>query len=192
MVWRTVCHTLFGTEAEAFKENRMNLQISEPKDLREARAKLAELRVDYAEENPRIQEALARIKNLEQSNGGITVSTLNEQPPVVVETFPASGAYDVAPGETEIRVRFSKEMANDSWIWSATAENSTPEFIGKPHYEADARTCVAKVKLEPGRTYAFWLNSEKISQLQGQRRPSGDPVFADFPNETKNKKDRSP
>jgi len=87
---------------------------------------------------------------------------LAEQPPVVVETFPVSGAHDVEPGETEIRVRFSKEMADGSWSWSSAWENSTPDFIGQPHYETDGRTCAVKVKLEPGRTYAWWLNSEKF------------------------------
>ena len=55
---------------------------------------------------------------------------LAEQPPVVVEAFPVSGARDVAPGETEIRVRFSKPMADGSWSWSTAWENSTPELVG--------------------------------------------------------------
>jgi tRNA A-37 threonylcarbamoyl transferase component Bud32 len=95
-----------------------------------------------------------------------TREKLAAQPPVVVETFPVSGARDVAPGETEIRVRFSKEMAGDSWSWSTAWENSTPKFTGQPHYEADSRTCVAKVKLEPGQTYAFWLNSENFHNFK--------------------------
>jgi hypothetical protein len=91
--------------------------------------------------------------------------TLFEQPPVVVETFPVSGARDVPPGEAEIRVRFSKPMTGGSWSWSTAWENSTPEFIGKPRYEADGRTCVVKVKLEPGRSYAWWLNSDKFKNF---------------------------
>ena len=83
---------------------------------------------------------------------------LAEQPPVVVETFPVSGARDVAPGETEIRVRFNKPMEDGSWSWCLAWENSMPETIGQPHYEADGKTCVLKVKLEAGRTYAYWLN----------------------------------
>ena len=90
---------------------------------------------------------------------------LAEQPPVVVETFPVSGAREVAPGTMEIRVRFSKPMTDGSWSWSTAWENSTPEFIGQPHYEADGRTCAARVKLEAGRTYAFWLNSEKFKNF---------------------------
>ena len=57
-------------------------------------------------------------------------------------------------------------MTDASWSWSTAWENSTPEFIGQPHYEAGGRTCVAKVKLEPGRTYAFWLNSENFHNFQ--------------------------
>ena len=93
---------------------------------------------------------------------------LAEQTPVVVETFPVSGARGVAPGETEIRVRFSKPMTDGSWSWSTAWENSTPDFIGQPHYATDLRTCVVKVKLEPGRTYAFWLNSEKFQNFTDQ------------------------
>ncbi|MGA2034170.1 MAG: protein kinase [Thermoguttaceae bacterium] len=92
--------------------------------------------------------------------------TLAGQPPIVVETFPVSGARDVVPAKTEIRVRFSKEMTDASWSWSDAWENSAPEIIGLPRYEADGRTCVAKVKLEPARTYAFWLNSEKFRNFK--------------------------
>ncbi|MGD0206832.1 MAG: protein kinase [Verrucomicrobiota bacterium] len=90
---------------------------------------------------------------------GQTVAGL---PPVVVETWPVSGTRDVEPGLAEIRVRFSKEMADGGWSWSTAWENSTPETVGQIHYETDQRTCVLQAKLEPGRTYAYWLNSEKF------------------------------
>jgi RNA polymerase sigma-70 factor (ECF subfamily) len=93
-------------------------------------------------------------------------ATLAQQPPVVVETFPVSGARDIEPGETEIRVRFSKPMTDGSWSWSTAWENSTPEFIGAPHYDTDGKTCRVKVKLAPGRTYAFWLNSDNFSNFK--------------------------
>jgi hypothetical protein len=49
--------------------------------------------------------------------------------PVVVKTVPEAGAKDVAPGEVEIRVTFSKEMRKGSWSWSTAWKDSTPEFI---------------------------------------------------------------
>jgi hypothetical protein len=59
--------------------------------------------------------------------------TVETTPPVVVETRPVSGARDVEPGETEIRVRFSKPMVGDSWAWTTAWEDSSPDFIGDPH-----------------------------------------------------------
>jgi predicted Ser/Thr protein kinase len=101
----------------------------------------------------------------EREDDGQTVAGL---PPVVVETWPVSGMRDVEPGVAEIRVRFSKEMADGSWSWSTAWENSTPEFIGPPRYESDGRTCTVKVKLEPGRTYGWWLNSDKFRNFTDQ------------------------
>jgi hypothetical protein len=91
-----------------------------------------------------------------------TGQTVAGLPPVVVETEPPSGARDVLPGVAEIRARFSKEMTDSSWSWSTAWQDSTPEIIGQPRYESDHRTCAITVKLEPGRTYAFWLNSENF------------------------------
>jgi tRNA A-37 threonylcarbamoyl transferase component Bud32 len=130
--------------------------------------------VSDAQEKVRIKLSGAGLKISNTANGSVTIPRLSatsannpelglaEQPPVVVETFPVSGARDVAPGETDIRVRFSKPMTDGSWSWSTAWEDSAPDIIGRPHYEADGKTCVAKVKLEPGKTYAFWLNSEKF------------------------------
>ncbi len=115
-------------------------------------------------DDPRLESAISDAEGKISNRKAIKI--LAEQPPVVVETFPVSNARDVEPGETEIRVRFSKEMADGSWSWSTAWENSTPEFIGRPHYESDSRTCMVKVKLEPGRTYAFWLNSDKFQNFK--------------------------
>jgi len=86
--------------------------------------------------------------------------------PVVVKTVPEAGTKDVPPGEFEIKVTFSKQMTDQSWSWSTAWENSAPESIGKPHYDADQKTCVMKVKLEPNKTYGFWLNSQRFHGFQ--------------------------
>ncbi len=93
------------------------------------------------------------------------VQTVAGLPAVVVETWPVSGARDVEPGVAEIRVRFSKEMADGGWSWSTAWQDSTPGSVGNPSYEPDHRTCVLKVKLEPGRTYAWWLNSDQFKNF---------------------------
>src|SRR5262245_6116317 len=90
---------------------------------------------------------------------------LESMPPVIVKTVPEAGTKGVAPGEVEIKVTFSKEMTDNSWSWSSAWQGSTPEAVGKPRYEADRKTCVLKVKLEPNKTYAYWLNSEKFKNF---------------------------
>ncbi|MEN6405386.1 MAG: Ig-like domain-containing protein, partial [Thermoguttaceae bacterium] len=95
-----------------------------------------------------------------------TEPDLQEMPPVVVRSEPISGQRNVTPGETEIRVTFSKPMTDRSWSWSTAWEDSTPKMLGEPKYLDDGRTCVVRAKLEPGRAYAFWLNSENFHNFQ--------------------------
>jgi RNA polymerase sigma-70 factor (ECF subfamily) len=106
--------------------------------------------------------------------------TIDSMPPVVVKTIPEAGIKDVAPGEMEIKVTFSKEMTDQSWSWSTAWKDSTPESIGKPHYEADRRTCVLKVKLEPGKTYGWWINSQNFHGFQDKQGHSAVPYLLVF------------
>ncbi len=85
---------------------------------------------------------------------------------VVVATVPMSGATGVAPGRAEIRVRFSKPMRDEGWTWGAWSPGTLPERVGEPRYLPDARTCVVDVRLEPGRTYAVWLNSNEVQDFR--------------------------
>jgi RNA polymerase sigma-70 factor (ECF subfamily) len=91
--------------------------------------------------------------------------TLDSVPPVVVKTVPEAGAADVDPKTTEIKVTFSKDMQDESWSWSTLSKESYPKITGKPKY-ADKRTCVLPVKLEPGKTYSIWVNSEKYTNFK--------------------------
>jgi len=78
---------------------------------------------------------------------------IDSLPPVVVKTMPEAGVANVPPGQYEVKVIFSKEMQDHSWSWSTAWNDSTPEVIGEPRYEADHKTCVLKVKLEANKTY---------------------------------------
>ena len=93
----------------------------------------------------------------------ITVETAQ---PVVVKTVPQAGAEDVDAKTTEIQVTYSKDMADESWSWSQISDDSFPKIVGKPKFQKDKRTCVLTVKLEPGKTYAIWLNSEKFENFK--------------------------
>lgn len=100
--------------------------------------------------------------------------------PVVVKTLPEAGTKDVPPGEYEVKITFSKAMADQSWSWSSAWENSDPESVGKPHYSADHKTCVMKVKLEPGKTYGWWINSPKFHGFQDTQHHPAVPYLLTF------------
>jgi hypothetical protein len=92
--------------------------------------------------------------------------TPNSIPPVVVKTVPEAGSTDVSPGECEIKVTFSKKMSDGAWSWCTAWDNSCPEGLEASKYDADHQTCVMKVKLEPGTTYGYWLNSERFQNFR--------------------------
>ena len=105
---------------------------------------------------------------------GWTTPTLRAQDmdafaPVVVKTVPEAGSKDVPPGECEVRITFSKEMTDQSWSWCSAWPNSDPQSLGKPHFEADRKTCVMKVKLEAGKTYGWWINSQNFTASKIRR-----------------------
>ena len=101
-------------------------------------------------------------------------------PPVVIKTFPEAGADNVPPGVTEIQATFSKEMRDGSWSWCDAWENSTPEGVEKPKYDADQKTCVLKVKLEPGKTYGYWLNTKRFQNFKDKDGHAAVPYLLTF------------
>jgi len=123
--------------------------------------------------------------------GKIAAQDIDSMPPVVVKTVPQAGSKNVAPGEMEIKVTFSKEMRNGSWSWSTAWKDSTPEIIGKPHYEADKKTCVVKVKLEPDKTYGYWLNSQKFVNFKDAQGHSAVPYLLAFATSAAGERDHA-
>jgi len=92
--------------------------------------------------------------------------TLANVPPVVIRTAPQAGASDVPASTTEIRVTFSKKMQDKSWSWVIVTPGSFPKLAGDPHYLPDGVTCVLPVTLEPGKTYAMWINAATAQNFQ--------------------------
>jgi RNA polymerase sigma-70 factor (ECF subfamily) len=106
--------------------------------------------------------------------------TLESVPPVVVKTVPEAGAADVDPKLTEIKVTFSKDMQDGSYSWVSLSRESFPKVDGKPKNLADRGTCVLPVKLEPGKTYAIWVNSEQFGNFKDTNGRSAVPYLLVF------------
>lgn len=106
--------------------------------------------------------------------------TVASYPPVVIKTVPESGSLNVPPGEFEIKATFSKAMTDQSWSWCTVWDNSCPDALGKPHYDADQKTCVMNVKLEPGKTYGYWLNTKEFRNFRDQQGHSAVPYLLVF------------
>jgi serine/threonine protein kinase len=138
--------------------------------LQTASRELADLRMNYTEAHPTVIAKVREVEELQRlaSNSAVQEVTpiMSTLPPVVVRTSPVSGVRDVAPGTVELTVTFSKEMMDGSWSWCTAWDDSMPEVIEESHYLADRRTCVIKAKLEPGRTYATWLNTDKFENFR--------------------------
>jgi RNA polymerase sigma-70 factor (ECF subfamily) len=105
---------------------------------------------------------------------------IDSMAPVVVKTVPEAGTKDVSPGIVEIKVTFSKVMMDQSWSWSSAWKDSDPESVGKPKYEADQKTCVLKVKLEPNKTYGYWINSQNFHGFKDAQGHSAVPYLLVF------------
>jgi len=113
-----------------------------------------------------------------QAEKAASVKTL---PPVVVKTVPMSGDTAVdAARVTEIRVTFSKEMMDKSWSWSEISPDSKLPVTGEVKYDADGKTCIAPVKLEPGKTYVSWINSQKFGNFKDKDGRSAVPYLLVF------------
>ncbi len=133
------------------------------------------------EEKPRGDNkvGVAAVAALEPPGGDDEI-TVAAAPPVVVQTVPRAGTTDVDPELKGIKVTFSKDMRDESWSWSSLSKATFPKVDGKIKYQKDKRTCVLPVKLEAGKTYAVWINSEKYGNFRDADGKSAVPYLLVF------------
>jgi hypothetical protein len=84
--------------------------------------------------------------------------------PSVVQTVPKIDDRNADSSLTEIRVTYNRRMMDGNWSWCYDPDQL--KTTGKPRYEADGRTCVLPVKLEPGKTYMIWLNTDTFRNFK--------------------------
>jgi len=88
--------------------------------------------------------------------------------PTVVSTAPENGAKEVDPNLAQISVTFSQAMADKSWSWAYESKETFPETAGSPKYDEKFTTNTLPVKLEPGKTYVIWINTEKLKNFRSK------------------------
>ena len=142
--------------------------------LRDKIAKLEQSVAQLSADNAKLQAENHELKSPDSRIFGKAQS-------VVVSTIPMAGDDSVDPALTEIKVRFSKDMMDKSWSWAtAYDQDAYPTTEGSPRYLEDGRTCVLPVKLDPGKTYAMWLNSEKFGNFRDKDGQSSVPYLLVF------------
>jgi hypothetical protein len=103
---------------------------------------------------------------------GVKPPALPEAPTVTL-TEPATGATDVDPALTEIRVTFDQPMRDRSWSWVGGGKTYPGGEGVMPHYESDT-VCVLPVALEPNKLYRVQVNSAKFTNF---RSAEGEPAI---------------
>jgi RNA polymerase sigma-70 factor (ECF subfamily) len=100
--------------------------------------------------------------------------------PVVVRTVPSAGSDQVDPKTTKIEITFSKDMLAGTWSWVRVDGAAFPKVDGKPRYRKNKRTCVLPVKLEAGKTYGLWINTERFGNFKDADGRSAVPYLLVF------------
>jgi len=159
----------------------MNAMIPEPKDLTVyVDTKDGSHRFFMVDIQAKTAEYVAAFDSRSSQTPNTGPLSLETAPPVVVKTVPEAGAKNVSPGIVEVKATFSKEMTDKSWSWCQAWEGSTGESVGEPRYESDHQTCVLKVKLEPNKTYGYWLNSQNFHGFKDAQGHSAVPYLLVF------------
>jgi hypothetical protein len=106
-------------------------------------------------------------------------ANVDDLPPVVIRSVPESGSRDVPVELKEVRVTFSKQMMDHAWSWCNAGPLQGPP-LSNVHYDSDHRTIVATAKLEAGKKYAVWLNSEGCHNFRDAKGQSAVPYLLTF------------
>lgn len=135
--------------------------------------------VSAARAKPAADAAGAK-SDAKKADNYLGIVTVDDAPPVIVETSPKSGAGDVDPATTELKITFSKEMQDGSWAWAQISKSTFPQTTGKPRYLEDKRTNVLPVKLEPNHTYVIWLNKPPFDSFMDKEHRKAIPYLLVF------------
>jgi hypothetical protein len=112
---------------------------------------------------PTLDDFMPEIVRFFETRGAAIVKAkreASEKAPKLVAMTPPNGARNVDPGLTEMRLVFDRPMSGDRWSIVGPKQDA-PEWVGTPKLDESGKTFVLGMKLSPGRTYSFRLNSER-------------------------------
>jgi hypothetical protein len=112
---------------------------------------------------------------------GLTVA-VSRTPPVVVSTFPATGAT-VRSGVTVLKVTFDQAMDAAAWDYAKGADGVLPSCLAKPRLLGDHRTFVLLCTTAPGARYAIRLNGDGARGFTGLGGRPASPYDLSFSTE---------
>jgi len=98
------------------------------------------------------------------SSGGAAAAPAPDAPRIVA-LDPPDGASGVDPSLARLTVTFDREM-QEGWSWVIETRELFPQTAGTATMSADRRTAQLPVRLEPGRTYVVWLNSDDFQDFR--------------------------
>jgi hypothetical protein len=98
--------------------------------------------------------------------------------PEVVQIEPENGSGDVDPGLDEIKITFSEPMTDGSWSVTGGGENF-PD-IKSIYYTKNCTVLVMKVKLKPGWSYRFGINSPSHRNFKSKKGIPVEPMLVTF------------
>ncbi len=96
-------------------------------------------------------------------------ASLPGEPPRPISLDPPQGARDVDPWRATLAVTFDRSMDPEGWAWVTESPDTAPT-IAESSWDAALRVNTAQVRLEPGRTYVVWINSDSYPYF---RDPQG-------------------
>jgi len=105
--------------------------------------------------------------------------TFDDARPRLVALTPANGARDVPADLPAIVLTFDKPM-KQKWSLMTSAAGPFPTLAGEIAFDAERKVLTVPVKLAPGTTYGFWINSATGRGFASEQGVVLDPIPVTF------------
>jgi hypothetical protein len=102
----------------------------------------------------------------------VAVAEVAQKRPHIVSMTPANGDEAVDSTLAVLTITFDRPMRTGSWSFVGSKDD-VPAFDGQPSFDGSGKVLTVKVKLARGKSYHYFLNSDRFS---GFRAADGTPL----------------